>query len=465
MNLKKTFLIVTAFFCGLQIVQAQSDTTEIKPVIKKEDKPLKFNLNDDGSHYFQATFLNQTWVRFNESNPGTTVLGQKQDNTFDIGLRRTRIQMFGQITDRAFVYFQFGLNNFNRMTGTTASSGTPGNRKVQAYFHDALGEYRVTKGNELKLGGGLTITNGLSRFSNPSVGTILALDLPVFAQATVDQTDLFSRKLSIYARGQVGKIDYRVSLSDPFPVNSAGGSSSINTTLNASSATFAGKKHYLQEQAYVMYQFWEKEGHTTPYMTGSYLGKKKVLNLGAGIIYQPSAMWIKSGNPADSIKYQDMLLWSVEGFMDTPLNPAKGTALTAYLGYFNTNYGTNYIRVQQQMNPADANSTIAGINQFSKGGNGWPMFGTGNIVYAQIGYLFKRDLLGNQGTLQPYATFQRNDFDALKDPVNVYDLGVNWLINGHKAKVSFDYQNRPVYNGNSVSERRGCYILQYQIYI
>src|SRR5262245_48966860 len=71
---------------------------------------LKFNLNEDGSHYFQFTVLNQTWVRWNQSNPGTLVEGKLKDNTFDIGLRRTRFQAFGQLSDRVFIYFQFGMN-------------------------------------------------------------------------------------------------------------------------------------------------------------------------------------------------------------------------------------------------------------------------------------------------------------------------------------------------------------------
>jgi hypothetical protein len=456
--------------------QAQIDSTHVseapKPV-KKEDKPLKFNLNEDGSHYFQVTLLNQTWLRENQSNPGTTVQGNGAPWTFDIGLRRTRIQMYGQITDRAFLYFQFGQNNFNAFYTGQGSN----NRIIAAYFHDALCEYKVSNKNQLKLGGGLTIANGLSRFSNPSVGTILALDLPVFAQATVNATDLFSRKLSVYARGQIGKIDYRLVLSDPFPATQASAGTNF-TTLPAgviNVANYAGKGHHLQQQAYAMYQFWEHEGHTTPYMTGSYLGKKKVFNIAAGIIYQKAAMWKKTGGAIGDTAYQDMLLWAVESFMDTPLNKDKGTALTAYAGYFNTNYGSNYIRTQQQMNPADAAAKAPFSNSVSRGGNGWPMFGTGQVIYAQAGYLFKRDLLGSQGTLQPYATFQRNMFRALADAANVYDVGVNWIMNGHKSKISFDYQNRPIYNNivpgdltgvkPSVSGRRGCFVMQYQIYI
>lgn len=204
--MKKTILLMCALALGI-ISFAQSSV---------ESEVLKYKLNESGSRFFQVTFLNQAWLRFNQSNPGTTVVGDPQANTFDIGLRRTRMQLFGQITDRTFVYFQFGQNNFNSMYNATS------NRKIAPFFHDALGEYRVSSGNQLKIGGGLTIANGISRFSQPSIGTILTTDVPVFAQTTVDQIDQFSRKLSIYARGQIGKFDYRAVLSDPFPVTSNG---------------------------------------------------------------------------------------------------------------------------------------------------------------------------------------------------------------------------------------------------
>ena len=203
------------------IAQAQTtaDTARTTPKPVPDKTELKYNLNESGSHYFKVTFLNQTWLRYNQSNPGTTVNGDSKSETFDIGLRRTRMQLYGQINDRTFLYFQFGQNNFNYLNGFGNVQGAATNRKIAAFFHDAVGEYHVFKGKDyLKLGAGLTIVNGLSRFSQPGVSSILTLDVPVFAQATVDQTDEFSRKLSLYARGQVGKIDYRFALSDPFPI-------------------------------------------------------------------------------------------------------------------------------------------------------------------------------------------------------------------------------------------------------
>lgn len=435
-----------AFLCLVNFGQAQE-----KP---KEINELKLNLNEEGSHYIKATFLNQVWLRYNDSNPGTRVLNEPASQTFDIGLRRTRFQLYGQVTDRVFFYFQFGQNNFNYL------SQNAGNRKMQAFFHDALGEYRVTKGNEkLILGGGLTIANGLSRFSQPSIGTIMTMDVPVFAQATVDQTDEFSRKLSVYARGQLGKLDYRLVLSDPFPITTNGQPAPALST----NATFSQRGHEKQYQGFFIYNFFDKEPHTTPYMTGTYLGKKKVLNLEAGFITQGKATWTREGIDTT---YHTMNLWSAALFYDAPVNTEKGTALNAYAGYFNYDFGPGYLRYNGIMNPA---SSVSGPYPAGSQGNAFPMFGTGKVWYTQVGYLMKKDLLGEgNGTLMPYASLQSAKYDRLDKQMNVYDLGVNWLIKGHTSKITLDYQSRPYFEqqgtGINRAGRKSQVVMQYQIF-
>jgi hypothetical protein len=398
------------------------------------------------------------WVRYNSSNPGTTVMGDAAGETFDIGLRRTRIQFFGQLTDHVFFYTQFGQNNFNFLAQNS------GNRKLQAFFHDALGEYKVWKDNDkLKLGGGLTITNGLSRFSQPSIGSIMTMDVPVFAQATVDQTDEFSRKLSVYARGQIGRFDYRIALSDPFPITTNGQTPPPLGTA----ATFAQIGHHKQYQGFFIVNLLDKEPNTTPYMTGTYLGKKRVFNVEAGFIVQNKALWTSpnAADPTPTIEYHNMNLWSAALYYDAPVNTDKGTALSAYAGYFNLDYGPNYLRYNGIMNPANGitNGPFSGSQ-----GNAFPMFGTGNVLYAQFGYLFKRDLLGDVGTLMPYASLMSGNYDRLSDPMNVVNVGMNWLIKGHTSKLTLDYQNRPVYEleGSDLvkSTNRGQVVLQYQVF-
>lgn len=394
----------------------------------QQAKELKYNLSSDGSKYIKGNFLNQTWLRWNQSNPGTTVNGDAQDNTFDIGLRRTRMQLFGQVTDHVFFYTQFGMNNFNFL------SQNAGNRKLQAFFHDALSEYKVFKKNDwLKLGAGLTITTGLSRFTQPGIGSIMTTDVPVFLQVTVDQTDEFARKLSMYARGQIGKVDYRLVISDPFPIQTNG---QPVPPINAN-ASFTPYGHTKQYSGFLIYNFLDKEPHTTPYMAGTYLGDKKVLNLEGGLIYQKDATWRLSG--VDTV-FDNMLLWSVAAFADMPIKNNK-YALSAYVSYFSTDYGKNYIRNNGIMNPANGN---ADATNYNGAGNAYPMFGTGSSVYAQAGFRLPNEMLGDMGTLMPYVSYRMSMYDKIADPVNVYDAGVNWLINKHTAKLSLNYQLRPL---------------------
>jgi len=443
---------------GAQAQEEQKAATPAPPPLPDKEA-LKINLNADGSHYFQFTVMNQTWVRFNESNPYTLVEGKPKDNTVDIGLRRTRFQAFGQLTDKVFIYFQFGMNNFNSQFNTGA------NRKLAAFFHDALCEYKVSKGNQLKIGGGLTIANGLSRFSQPSVSSIMTMDVPVFAQATVDQTDQFSRKLSFYARGQVGKFDYRFILSDPFPITSSGTTNQLNKN-----ASFATVGHQLQPQAYLIYQFFEQENHTTPYMTGTYLGKKKIFNIAVGGTYQQDAMWRQENAGTDTI-FQHMKHFAVESFLDMPLSN-KQDAISAYAGFFNTNYGSNYMRYNGSMNPA--NGSMGGNTIPLHGpthGNSYPMFGTGQVIYSQVGYLFPEKFLNSKSRFMPYLSFTSAKFDRLDGKqMNVYNAGINCLLNGHRSKFTLDWQNRPTYTQDLINNtvikgsRKNSVVLQYQIF-
>ncbi|HUP13974.1 MAG TPA: porin [Niastella sp.] len=458
----RSAILVTGLMLSLYSNAQVNPSSEGGTAPEPEKDALKFNLNQSGSHYFQFTLSNQTWLRFNESNAGTLVENRAKDNTVDIGLRRTRFQAFGQITDKVFVYFQFGMNNFN------SQFNTGNNRKLHAFFHDALGEYKISKGNQLKVGGGLTIANGLSRFSQPSVSSIMTMDVPVFAQSTVDQTDEFSRKLSVYARGQVAKFDYRFILSDPFPITSSGAAQNgLSTNSN-----FAQFGHTLQQQGYLIYQFFEHENHTTPYMTGTYLGKKKIFNIAVGGIYQKDAMWrMEIPNPTDTI-YEDLKLFALESFLDMPLS-SKQDAISAYAGFFNTDYGKDYLRFNGSMNPANGTSLAAPNAITGHGatfGNAHPMFGTGKVIYTQVGYLFPEKFLNSQSRFMPYASFTHAKYDRLNGAsMQIYNAGINCLINGHKSKFTLDWQNRPTYEtslatGIVKGARKNTVTLQYQIF-
>ncbi|MDN3687578.1 hypothetical protein [Cyclobacterium jeungdonense] len=425
--------------------------------LKKKDKDipnseLKFKLNENGSNYVKFTFLNQVWIRSTQNNPGSTVDGYSEEQTFDIGLRRTRLQVYGQLTDRVFFYTQFGTNNLSYV----------GTRKQGLFFHDALGELKVVK-DHLSIGTGLTGWNGLSRYSSPSVGSILSLDAPLYQQATNDVTDQFLRKYSIYAKGKIGILDYRVAVSKPMTVE--------NTAVQGSEpmeyALFSARPPNPQFHGYLMFQFLDKESNLTPYNTGSYLGKKRVFNLGAGFLYQKDAMWFTQGE-SGPVQYDDLGLLAFDVFYDQPLNQKTGTALTAYASLHVDNYGKDYIRNLGVMNPT--NGVVPGQGSFNGAGNAFPMIGTGKAAYFQTGYLFPKNLLKGWGTLQPFIASQFANWDRLNDSMLMYEYGINWLINGNATKMSLNYQSRPVFDSVqegiiNQTDRKGMLVLQFQVAI
>ncbi len=411
-------------------------------------------LNEDGSHYLKFTLTNQIWFRYNQSNPGSTIDGTLKNETFDIGIRRSRIQMFGALNKRSFVYVQLGMNNFNHLS----------DRKLGLFFHDVLADYQVL-GSKLSIGGGLTNWIGLSRISNASIITFMPMDSPIFPFATIDATDQFNRKLSIYAKGKLGKIDYRLSVSDPMEFE--------KSTLYSSTApitaysNFAPGTAHKQYQAYLMYQFKDQESNLTPYMNGCYLGDKSVFNIGSGFDFQHNAMWRKN-EFGDTLR-SDMGLFAVDLFWDKPLNTARNSALTIYAAGFFNNYGKGYLRNLGIMNPA--NGTISSLASFNGAGNAAVLFGSGQIIYLQTGWL-----LGSAAPdkakvrFQPYAGIQYGMFNRINGPNVITDTGINFYLNKHNSKISLNWQSRPVYNGSNPDKlehlnRKNCVTMQLQVAI
>lgn len=443
--MKKVFFLV---LLSIQLTTGWSQVAKDSVKERITIPELKVNFNKSGTHYFKGTFLAQTWLRYSDFNPGTTIDGTPKSNYTDIGIRRWRVQAFGQLTDRIFFYTQFGQNNFNFLQP----------RGTGAFLHDVVTEFRIVK--QLQIGGGLNGWGGMSRFSSPAVATIMGLDAPVYQQATLGINDQFGRNLSVYVKGELSKLNYRVSLGRPLSVRN----STVQIPPINSVSDFSTEAPQMQSTGYLFWQFFDKETTVLPYMSGTYLGKKKLLNLGVGWVQQNKAMW-RTGIAGDTIR-TNLLLLGADLFADFPVGK-KGAAFNAYLAYNNFDFGKNYLRMSNAMNPANGvNAALASLNG---PGVNFPMVGTGNVVFLQVGYKFKDDLLPDNGTLLPYFQVQYSQFQALKEAAVMCEGGINWLIHGtHAGKLSLGLQNRPVFglnsNGEAVSTaRKNMLVLQYQI--
>lgn len=125
----------------------------------------------------------------------------------DLGIRRTRILMHGQITPKLLVFWIVGVNNqtftSGGLQGGDVGGGTSGidGKRPQVFVHDSWGEYTFNK--HVQVGGGMLTWSGLSRMTNAATLNFLMIDAPIYNWTTIDATDQFARTMGAYAKGVV----------------------------------------------------------------------------------------------------------------------------------------------------------------------------------------------------------------------------------------------------------------------
>ena len=446
---------------------------------------LKMNLSPDGSKYVRILLWTQVYTRYTENNTGTLrAPGTPKSSQVDFGLRRSRMVVMAQLNPRFLVYAHMGINNQNAVSGGVAP--TTDGKKPQFFIHEAVTEYKVNK--YLNLGAGLHYYNGISRITSASTTSILPMDLPLTNFPTIDQTDQFARWLGIYAKGRIGKFDYRVAMDDAFLTNLTSTPLTLGTTTAATAtspamSTGTGVANYNPQntnhvyQGYFSYNFLEPEANLLPYTQGTYLGTKRVFSIGTGFLYNKDAMYSRTAGSAVPVtaavsadpfgtvatNKHDMVLLGFDAFYDAPIDTASRTAITLYGVYYNFNMGPNYTRFVGAENPGYGASALRG--------NAVPQSGTGGVFYGQLGLLLPKNTLGSKARLQPYVAYQHASYEGLKTSdgstrgVNITDLGANLLLDGHNAKVTLNYRFRPDFTNVNDVKYRPEITLQTQVFL
>jgi len=470
MDFRKKLISWTSTICllltGLVNLSAQE--------ILQEDhdyKPLTILLNESGSKYIRFITWHQFWVTATQNNPGTrNVTGELIDGTGDrsgwsanAALRRSRFLAVAQVSPRFLILSHWGINNQSFINGATGSNGSnpatdPSNqgKKPIFFLHDAWTEYRVVP-EKLFIGVGLHYWNGISRLSSQSTLNFMPLDAPIFNWTNIEATDQFARQFGIYAKGYLGRLDYRIAYNKPF----------VNGLAPERVATNGVAVNVLNENAafmgYFSYNFKDKESNALPFYVGTYLGAKNVFNVGVGFYNHKNASLSRT---ATDSTYHNHFAFGADLFIDKPLDKAKGTAISFLATYYYINYGQNYIRnigiLNEHTNPVPVTGSFAGA------GNAQPTIGTGSIGYAQLGYLLPK--LKDGTALMPYVTGTYKDFDRLAESSFQWSVGLNYLINKHHAKLTLDYATRPVYATNGTPDivrvaNRGQFTLQSVIFL
>ncbi|MCG1035850.1 porin [Polaribacter sargassicola] len=414
-NLFKKCLIVTFLFSSYFFYGQEKE--KFKPT-------LKWNITS------------QFWLRYSSLNEGSLINGEATNSYADVSMRRLRIPITSQVTPKLYFYSIFGGNNYNYQDGS-----------FPVEILDLYAEYAFDK--KLEVGFGKSGWQGLSRYNVRSSKSLMGLDSPLFVLTTVNKNDHIGRLLSVWVKGQVNKFDYRVTFSRP----------TLVTSVPSGKVDFANNRPRVRTSSYINYQFFEMESNKSAYLAGSYMQTKKVFNIGAGFQFQEKAMSDDDALLAGTNLY-DMKHWAIDSFLNLPLN--NDAAITAYLGFFDYDYGKDYVRNVGANNPA-----TSGGNDFNGSGVAFPMIGTGTTWYTQLGYAFKKaKILNYPIVVQPNVAIQTSNFDALVDQMTVYDFTLNFLLDGgHARKLSLGYQHRPIFDALILKQKeyKGMLVLQYQV--
>jgi hypothetical protein len=416
----------------------------------KSPDGLRFYMNADKSKWVQFRLAQQFWTRYSVQNPGTQIEGKDYTNSLDFDLRRLRFYMFGQLDNNVVIFTQFGITNeqFNR-------GGTDGGKRVSMIFHDAWMKYKVID-DKFVVGAGLHYWNGLARQASMSFISPVAFDNPALNWPTLERTDQLARMTGIFAHGQVGKLHYRLNINQPFR-----SVENLGTTVNQ--AMFQTEGIGKVYSGYAEWNFLEKEVHIVPFRIGTYLGKKKIFNIGAGFQYhndvmasrQPDGFEANGTTPKFRIDRHDQRNFAVDLFYDSPL-PGNNGALTVYaVGYYN-DMGPNYLRNTGVMNLASNPATPAAptLNGY---GNAYPTTGTGTTLLVEGGWLLPKRFFPFKTMAQPYYRYTMLNFEALNSLAYVHDFGVNWYLNGQNAKITFQNRFRPLIDGQTREQYKSLY--------
>lgn len=384
---------------------------------------LKVNINEDGSKYFRLITWAQFWAQHNSDKPLDANGNEQEDLTFSV--RRARMLLYAQLNQNFLIVTHFGLNSLN--ADNMSPTGTKDN--AQLFLHDAYVQYNLGKNHAL--GGGLHYFNGISRLNSSSTLNMLALDNQRQTWATLGLSDQFGRSMGVFAKGAFSKLQYRVAINDALTNNLQ----ATAVPVNGGDAVYAGKRLLGSKAAgktyagYFEYNFLDTESNFLPYKVGSYLGSKKVFNVGAGFYVHPKGSVV--ADLAGNLKGEDVKIFGLDAFYDAPIGK-NGGAITAYGLYQNNNYGKNY--------------TFG------------TTYETGAMIYGHVGYLIP---MKSKTKLQPYVSYNDRHIDALNDNASQIGVGANLFFSAHHSKLTLEYSNLKYANSDAV----GTVTLQAMIYL
>ena len=440
---------------------------------------LMLYVGKDSQTVFRPILVNQFWTKVTHNNPGTATLSGRGADEWSttMGVRRVRVLLLAELGPRVQAFSQIGINNQTFATGGGSGTGGLGGygqaKKPQVFVHDAWAQYRaVYKAPDAEgfptsvyLGAGLHYYHGLSRLSQAGIPSQLLLDFPIFNFPDIERGSQFARQFGVYAKGDLRRLHYRVAVNQPFITDGGTGAGLTDVAIDYPTNSLA-------TSAYVEWRFGDWEGHTLPFRPMTYIGGKRILNVGAGYYLQANAtasydLSVQTGDPFVSELHHKRSV-AVDVFTEQPVGDREA-AVTGYLAFYDYDFGPDYYRSFGLLNtaPSAPAPDFTGSRVVDGFGNAEPLMGSGNILHLQLGYLLPRARTVRNVRYQVFGALSRKSLDFLDVPATKFDLGGNVFLRGHAAKLSVQLGLRPQVfatgGGFEARGHRGELVVQMQV--
>lgn len=467
--MKPLFFILICFISSLLIAQNDSSNIKTTPkdtihIVKKGDtfardlasqawiQPIKWKLNKTGDRFIQFGGYLQLLATGWQNNPNTTIgapFGESTSKPYDynVGLRRVRLNFNATFSPRWTALICLGINNF---WASNFANNIPSPQIL-----DALVGFKAF--DWLQFSFGLS-QEGFTRVSGYSASGSIFDDKGA-ATPDVNITDDLLRQWGVYIHGNIKRFNYRTSFTKPFLV--AGTSNTLPITVFNGDAQFAYNNSSVEMKGYFTYNFWDIDpsGIQGISLKTNNLGSKKILNIGAGIMYRSKATAIgtiteTNGVKDSSLSYHKILHFSADFLLDLPLHKYQNDVLTIYSVYLNYNFGKNYLKTSGLYAPTYDRLRSSSLYA----GNIEPILGTGNIWQTQIAYLLPKNCwFKGAGQIQVGGFYTLLSLEAMRSLIHKFDAILNFYFTSN-LKFSLVYSARPIFgvaNTNDYKKQNG----------
>lgn len=413
----RTALAAAALLAGLGVGTAQAQTTAAAPPAQAPPAAAA-PAEEESQRSLKIEVKGQVYSETTDFGAGQ----DRQGSRTDIHFQRMRLTLTGMLDDTWGFKFQ---TCGNCGTTKTALGYTPSGQDVDGNDRDIriIDAYAIANFNDaLHLKIGLTKIP-LTRANLDDCFAPLSLDRSMFVYSAYGTSPAkFSRDFGAVAWGgdSSEKFQYFAAIlqgregltktTHPFS-----GATVTSTIEPSSSFEYVGRAHYsfLDAEPGGGYQ-------------GSYLGDRKIFTVGAGVAFEPKAVY-KNVLPTGALVNEDTVDYKAYAADVLFEYPTTGGTVTMNAQYLKNDFGD---AVTTNFNGGDRLANIGGINGQKEG---W---------FAKGAYLLPKKI-GKEAMLQPYAMYEDWKFRFMlgveNQTIKQYGGGLNAYVKGQNVRFTMEF--------------------------